>query len=173
MAKMQSTGNKKSKKWMLLLIPLLLLRFLLLRPGTESTPAVPASNSPAEVFTEYLKEKTALPEEEETSPGGAAEAAIIENGSYEIVSQTDTTVTLKITAPDMSAMLQAAAEGELTTDNILAALDSGTTPTVTNEVTVELDETGNPVESWDFVDAMYGGLLSYLEQAMREMEGAE
>ena len=53
------------------------------------------------------------------------------------------------------------------------ALESDKYPTTVKELTLEIDEDGHPVDAWAFADAMYGGLLTCMEQLVEEMEAAE
>ena len=51
---------------------------------------------------------------------------------------------------------------------LLAALQNGEFDTATTEVAVELDENGAPVDSFAFADAMYGGLLTKMDELLGE-----
>lgn len=157
------------------LLPLLAAALLLaaglgflLKPRVTVTP-----KAPAEVFTQYLAETVAEKPAETATVGERAEAAIIERVEYTVVEQTDTQVTLRITAPDMLTVLTKAEETDASAEDILDILLTGRYPTAATELTVALDGDGKPVESREFVDAMYGGLLTYLERFARETEAAE
>ena len=38
------------------------------------------------------------------------------------------------------------------------------------KLTLTVDENGIPLESWEFTDAMYGGLLTYFDKVMSETQ---
>ena len=57
-----------------------------------------------------------------------------------------------------------------TAQDILNRLNGENVPTKTTTLTVDLDETGKMIESREFVDAMYGGLLTYLDRFVLERE---
>lgn len=168
----QTNGQTKRRKrwiWALVIGVLLFLGImtLLMKPGVSSTDSSPA---PSEVFTRYLEETVAEQPEEFTTVGSEAEAAIIERVKYTVLEQADTQVTLEIAAPDMTAILDEAVQSDGTAQGILDALRSDNYPTKTTTLTVELDENGKMIESREFVDAMYGGLLTYLDRFVLEME---
>lgn len=174
----------KKKKGHKRLLPMIFLVFLLclaanmlLKPtvsvDSAKVPSQASSQAPAEVFTRYLENVVEEQPSETTSAGSEAEAAIIDRVRYTVVKQTDNQVTLEITAPDMEAILGEADKNGASVQDILDVLKSDDLPTKTTELTVDLDENGKMTEPWEFVDAMYGGLITYLNRYVQESEGLE
>lgn len=129
-----------------------------------------------EQISAYIDGATAIERTGDTA-GSALESGIIEHMTYSVLTQSENTVRLSVTAPDMSALLD-----EMRTECPVAdewamylvnKLQSGDFGTVTTELEVELDENGVPSDSYAFSDAMYGGLLAKLEDMLREMRAAE
>ena len=89
---------------------------------------------------------------------------------YTVLEQADNRVTLEITAPDMTVILNQADQNGGTAQDILNRLNGENVPTKTTTLTVDLDENGKMIESREFVDAMYGGLLTYLDGFVLERE---
>lgn len=167
------TSQRKRRQWVIPVLAGIVLLCLAanipLKFGA-STPETP--KTPAEVFTRYLEETVAERPAETGTVGAEAEAAIMDRVAYTVVEQTDATVTLEITAPDMVTILGKAEQTDMTPQDILDVLNGDIFPTRTTVLTVELDEDGNMIESWALIDAMYGGLLTYLEQFVLETEGS-
>lgn len=103
------------------------------------------------------------------------ELLILQNMSYEILKDDDTSATYKVVAPDMNEIMsvyieQEDEEIEMTVEeveaekleiykNINSTLESGEFETVTNTVKVTVTD-GVPELSFELVDAFYGGLAS-------------
>lgn len=173
MLKKESKQAKGRKR----LLPLLFVGLLLCLTGkillkSDTSPAK-TPKTPAEVFTHELEEALAEQAPEVTTLGAAAETIIIDRVQYTILEQSDTQVMLGITAPDLVTILNEANQKGETAEDILETLQAAELPTKNTVLTVELDEDGNVIESRAFVDAMYGGLLTYLEQFVLETEGLE
>jgi len=168
------TTEKKKRRLIFPVIVVLVLLCLvvntLLKP---SVPAVKPSQSPAEEFTQYLEETVSEKPTELDTAGAEAEAAIIDRVEYTVLEQADNRVTLEITAPDMTVILNQADQNGGTAQDILNMLNAENVPTKTTTLTVDLDENGKMIESQEFVDAMYGGLLTYLDQFVLEAEVLE
>ena len=164
------TEKKKTGRvllWILLPVLIVILAlggFLLLRGSEAHTPITPAN-----VFESWLQKKMQLPEEES---GSETEAAILRQVSYEILSSTDTSVIMEIRSPDVGMLLdEMVAEGG-SVESAVEALNRGDYRLMTTRLTVELDENGRPVDSFAFLDAMYGGLYTWFAQ-LEERLGAE
>jgi len=149
------------------IILLYLLANTLMKP---SVPAVKPAQSPEEEFVQYLEETVSEKPTELDTAGAEAEAVIIERVEYTVLEQADSRVTLEITAPDMVAILEQADQNGATVQDILNRLNGENVPTKTTTLTVDLDENGKMIESREFVDAMYGGLLTYLDGFVLETE---
>ena len=168
-----TTETQKKKKRRLVFPVIVVLVLLCLVVNTLLKPSVPAvkpSQSPAEVFTQYLEETVAEQPEGITTVGSEAEAVIIDRVEYTVLEQADNRVTLEITAPDMTVILNQADQNGGTAQDILNRLNGENVPTKTTTLTVDLDENGKMIESREFVDAMYGGLLTYLDGFVLERE---
>lgn len=165
----QTTGRNRWLPALFIGLLLCLAANILLKFGA-STPETP--KTPAEVFTRYLEKTVAERPVETGTVGAEAEAAIMDRVAYTVAEQSDTQVTLEITAPDMATILDKAEQTDMTPQDILDMLNGDAFPTRTTVLTVELDEDGNMIESLEFLDAMYGGLLTYLEQFVPETEGS-
>ncbi len=168
------TTEKKKRRLVFPVIVVLVLLCLvvntLLKPGV---PAAKPPQSPAEEFTQYLEETVSEKPTELDTAGAEAEAAIIDRVKYTVLEQADNRVTLEITAPDMTVILNQADQNGGTAQDILNMLNGENVPTKTTTLTVDLDENGKMIESREFVDAMYGGLLTYLDQFVLEAEVLE
>lgn len=171
----EKTAEKKKgrKGWILGLLGIGLLCLIVNLVTKPGVPAVKPSQSPAEEFTQYLEETVAEQPEGITTVGSEAEAAIIDRVEYTVLEQADNRVTLEITAPDMTVILNQADQNGGTAQDILNMLNGENVPTKTTTLTVDLDENGKMIESQEFVDAMYGGLLTYLDQFVLEAEVLE
>ena len=119
--------------------------------------------TPSQIFEGYL-DKTVTVQPDVEAGSSAAEAAIMENVRYTIVEQMEDGVIIEVTAPDMGALLDRIVAGNGTAEDITAALERGEFTERTVTIAVELDENGRPVDSFTFLDAMYGGLYSWLAQ---------
>lgn len=118
----------------------------------------------------YLK--SASPEEAPDTLGAQLEQVLAEASTLKVKQSDDKTAQVEITAPDISALASEILASGGGPEALLEALKTGTYPTKVTELTLEIDENGHPADSWAFADAMYGGLLTYLEQLMGEMEAA-
>lgn len=77
---------------------------------------------------------------------------------------------VEITAPDIPALVAKIRANGGGAEEFLEALESGKYSTTVKELTLEIDENGHPTDAWAFADAMYGGLLTCMEQLVEEME---
>lgn len=141
---------------------------------TAAALLLPRSGSAADAgdrLDAYIR--TALAEPPENDGAGASiESEILEHMSYTVTARAESSATLSVTAPDMGALIDemmarggSKEEGEAF---LLAALQNGEFDTATTEVAVELDENGAPVDSFAFADAMYGGLLTKMDELLGE-----
>ena len=143
-------------------------------------------NSEAEQMIQKAIEPTETQKEIiETNKSARVENEIIENVSYKIVRSTKDEITLRITAPDMreitkdydidNSLIEAGdpeALNDALMNYLLDSLDDRNCPTVENEVTVAYNEDGIE-ETYEFVDAMYGGLLSLYDENLERFLEAE
>lgn len=169
----QKKGHKRFLTVLFLGFLLFLAANMLLKPTVSVDLTQAPSLAPADVFTRYLENVVEEQPTETTSVGSEAEAAIIDRVKYTVVKQTDTQVTMEIIAPDMEAILDEADQNGASVQDILDVLKSDDLPTKTTELTVDLDENGKMTEPWEFVDAMYGGLITYLNRYVQESEVLE
>ena len=116
-------------------------------------------------------------DEQPASEGRKLEEVLFGLARYEIKAVEENVCEITVTAPDMDRLIDrmnkkcdTAEEG---TAFLLDALQDGDFEFVTNIVRVELDENGKPIETYEFVDAMYGGLLSKFEELLQEVRGDE
>lgn len=122
-----------------------------------------------EKISEYIDSAMEL-ERTGESAGSDIEDEIISHVAYSVLEKSENAVRLSVTAPDMSAlvdeMIAHCASQEDGSAYLLDALESGDFETVTSTIEVELDENGAPVDSYAFADAMYGGLLTKMEELL-------
>ncbi len=122
-----------------------------------------------ERISDYIDSAMTL-EQTGESAGSDIEDEIISHVAYSVLEKSEDTVRLSITAPDMSAlvdeMIAHCASQEDGSAYLLDALEDGDFETVTSTFEVELDENGAPVDSYAFADAMYGGLLTKMEELL-------
>ena len=118
----------------------------------------------------YLK--TASPDTSTATDniGAKLEQTIANSARLKVKECNDTSVLVEITAPDIPALVAKIRENGGGAEELLEALESGKYPTTVKELTLEIDEDGHPVDAWAFADAMYGGLLTCMEQLVEEME---
>lgn len=168
----EKTAEKKKgrKGWILGILGIGLLCLIVNLVTKPGVPAAKPPQSPAEEFTQYLEETVSEKPTELDTAGAEAEAAIIDRVKYTVLEQADNRVTLEITAPDMAAILEQADQNGATAQDILNRLNGENVPTKTTTLTVDLDENGKMRETREFVDAMYGGLLTYLDGFVLERE---
>lgn len=122
---------------------------------------------PSAIFEDRLQKQLRLPAE---AAGSASEAAILEQVTCSVLSDTDDTVTLEVRAPDMGLMMDELVAFGGSAETVIDALQRGDYTLRTVQITLELDETGQPVDSYAFLDAMYGGLYSWLSALEAGME---
>lgn len=158
---------------------ILLVAFMLLLCACESSASQKKGGSSAAVeqYIAEISEQTYSSAEQPTSEGKELEEVLFSLAQYEVKMQDESACEITITAPDMDRLIDrmnrkcnSAEEG---TEFLMDALLDGDYETVTNTVRVELDEDGKPVETYEFVDAMYGGLLSKFEELLQEVRGDE
>ena len=140
--------------------------------GSETVP-----QDPAELFEQNMNEIFAeIPEQPSAgdSAGASLDAEILKKTEWKIVSQNDNTLEIAVTSPDMQTMLQGKALDLLAQPDgvaqILALLQGNDLPMKEVTISVTLDENGNPTDPAALTDALYGGLLSVLEEVYASME---
>ena len=141
--------------------------FFTLRPkGTGGAAAVTGKSAETRLLA-YLQQEQAEPRADTT--GAALEAALIERANVSVDYTTQTTVNLTVTAPDMAALLAELRTSGGDGEALLAALRRGDYQEKVTRLTTAVDSDGRPEEAWAFLDAMYGGLLSYLNDLAAEL----
>ena len=127
-----------------------------------------------------MEEIFSLPPEQEPSGDSGAvslDAQILSQVSWEIVSQDNNNVEIAVAAPDVKAILGSQATELLSqpdgVEQILALLNQDNLPMTSTTVSVTLDENGVPTDAFPLTDAIYGGLLSLLEEIYASMEASK
>ena len=115
----------------------------------------------------YMEQEDALASER---TGSALEEAIYAHATVHVDDSTRTEVQLTVTAPDMALLLEDIRQNGGTSQTILDRLENGDYPERVTALRTEIDDDGRPLEAWDFLDALYGGLLSYMEELAEEQE---
>ena len=141
-----------------------LVLFFALRP--KGTGRTMAEDSAKTRFLSYLEQETGTGAD---TTGAALEAALIERAAVSVDHTTQTTVNLTITAPDMAALLEGLRTSGGDGETLLAALRRGDYQEKVTRLTTDIDQDGRPREAWAFLDAMYGGLLTYLNDLAAEL----
>ena len=138
--------------------------------GTGTGKAEPGAEKRLQSYLEQGEAESATDATAASSTIGAElEEAIASRANVTVDYATDTEVNLTITAPDVAALLQELRKTSGSSESLLAALESGNYTQKVTRLTTEIDADGRPLEAWDFLDAMYGGLLSYLNELAAEL----
>ena len=134
---------------------------------SSSTAATSQKKDAGARLESYLK--TASPDTSTATDniGAKLEQTISNSARLKVKECNDTSVLVEITAPDIPALVAKIRGGA---EEFLEALESGKYSTTVKELTLEIDENGHPTDAWAFADAMYGGLLTCMEQLVEEME---
>lgn len=151
-------------------------------PLPSETESVPASSAPepAVLFEQNMREiMSDLPEHSSSgdTAGSSLDAAILNKTDWKIVSQQENTLEITVSSPDMQALLQNQLAELLSQPDgisqILSLLEGKDIPMREVTVSVTLDENGVPTDAYSLTDALYGGLLSLLEEIYASMEASK
>lgn len=137
---------------------------------SSSTTAASQKKDAGARLESYLK--TASPDTSTATDniGAKLEQTIANSARLKVKECNDTSVLVEITAPDIPALVAKIRANGGGAEELLEALESGKYSTTVKELTLEIDENGHPTDAWAFADAMYGGLLTCMEQLVEEME---
>lgn len=128
------------------------------------------------------------PQEDSTETGTLIAETIYKNMSYEVTTIKDGKCTISVTAPDMNtlffdvfkpdnydkatSMEQYNANVDDVLEQISTKLSNGDFKNVTKEIELPLNDNGEIEITYEFVDAIYGGLLTVQEELLTNyMEG--
>ncbi len=142
-------------------------------------------NADSSEIEEMINDLYSLNEEQEFARGSGIgtqiEDAIIANGDCTVVDYDNDSITLMVKAPDMKKIMDSYSIEDVDkydeesykkavddmSNYILESLNKKEFSTLSTEVTVDYDENGI-VLSYEFVDTIYGGLLSAYEDYMKK-----
>ena len=145
------------------------------KPSESTEYTEPAS--PVKVFQEELDTVMEEPGPENESDGAQLDEAILKLVRYSTKVIDNHTAEIMVKAPDMRAIILQDGDNLLEYEDgiqrIITALKEEKVPMVTTIVSVELDENGTPQESYELQDAMYGGLLTVIDEMLSYREDAE
>ena len=156
--------------------------------GWVSMDAAPTLNSvERKVWNEVSDVEKPSGELSPSEDAGTDVAVLLaQKGSYRVIEERTTSCLMEIMAPDMRAVFSEAAanlqardtvtldtydqEVELLLKDMAAILQREDVAYVTAQVNVELVD-GEPVLSYEFYDALYGGLFTVMEEVAAAYEG--
>ena len=129
---------------------------------------------PAEAFEKEIEEVIRETPVSNT-PGAALDEVLLALADIKVLDRTEYTIRYEITAPDMAVVISNGGDDLLEKENgvemIVDVLKTGGYPTTKKEVTVTVDAYGIPEEPFEFYDAVYGGLLTVLNERMDALGG--
>ena len=164
-------GEGMKRKIYQLSLVLFLFALVGCRSGKASYNASTEVNleEPAKVFSDHLEEAME-PETQSNTPGARLEDTLLAHASYQEISRTEHSITYEVISPDMREIIEA--DGKKLFDQkagiqeIINILNQGDYPEMTRTVTVTLDENGVPENSDELIDALYGGLVTYISDRL-------
>ena len=131
---------------------------------------------PADVFESEL-EAALMESPSANTPGAILDEVLLSLADIQEVEHKADTLRYIVTAPDMAAIIGSGTNDLLQYEDgiekIISILRSGNYPKRTVEVVVKVSSTGLPEDPYELYDAIYGGLLTVLDEHMHEWEAGQ